>query len=196
MAPPGGEGSVPLGTIVIHFPQKSAPELLLGVNSNCKGVFSWCTIPKAAFPWDLLHPHPVVPTCPCLVVSLPDPFSMPDLSFPTDMKNVPLFPGHAEAARDILGELLLSCLSSAGNSGCEFTRFFFLVLVFMAKMQILSKVLIRISPLGLLYSYWIIKGLPAGIHGSRSRMPKEIICLCLLSYTLSESSVKSRIYVL
>ncbi|KAF4799195.1 hypothetical protein TURU_057156 [Turdus rufiventris] len=41
-------------------------------------------------------------------MDMADPFSMhrgenlPDLSFPTDMKNVPLFPGHAEAARDIL----------------------------------------------------------------------------------------------
>lgn len=46
-------------------------------------------------------------------MSLPDPFSihrgenLPDLSFPADMKNVPLFPGHADASRDILGELLL-----------------------------------------------------------------------------------------
>ncbi|XP_064266649.1 microtubule-associated protein 4 isoform X5 [Passer domesticus] len=37
-----------------------------------------------------------------------DPFSLhrgdnlPELSFPTDMKNAPLFPGHADAARDIL----------------------------------------------------------------------------------------------
>nr|XP_030122741.3 microtubule-associated protein 4 isoform X1 [Taeniopygia guttata]XP_032602997.2 microtubule-associated protein 4 isoform X1 [Taeniopygia guttata] len=41
-------------------------------------------------------------------MDMADPFSMhrgenlPDLSFPTDMKNVPLFPGHADAARDIL----------------------------------------------------------------------------------------------
>ncbi|XP_066058393.1 microtubule-associated protein 4 isoform X3 [Chamaea fasciata] len=41
-------------------------------------------------------------------MDMADPFSihrgdtLPDLSFPTDMRNVPLFPGHADAARDIL----------------------------------------------------------------------------------------------
>ncbi|XP_058277095.1 microtubule-associated protein 4 isoform X2 [Hirundo rustica] len=41
-------------------------------------------------------------------MDMADPFStrrgenLPDLAFPTDMKNVPLFPGHADAARDIL----------------------------------------------------------------------------------------------
>ncbi|KAM4792023.1 microtubule-associated protein 4 isoform 3-T4 [Cyanocitta cristata] len=41
-------------------------------------------------------------------MDMADPFSihrgenLPDLSFPTDMKNVPLFPGHADASRDIL----------------------------------------------------------------------------------------------
>ncbi|XP_030918657.1 uncharacterized protein LOC102040855 isoform X2 [Geospiza fortis] len=41
-------------------------------------------------------------------MDMADPFSMhrgenlPELSFPTDMKSAPLFPGHADAARDIL----------------------------------------------------------------------------------------------
>ncbi|XP_071416418.1 microtubule-associated protein 4 isoform X2 [Pithys albifrons albifrons] len=41
-------------------------------------------------------------------LEMADPFNMhrgddlPDLSFPTDMRNVPLFPGHADASRDIL----------------------------------------------------------------------------------------------
>ncbi|XP_058687452.1 microtubule-associated protein 4 isoform X2 [Poecile atricapillus] len=41
-------------------------------------------------------------------MDMAEPFSLhrgenlPDLSFPTDMRNVPLFPGHADAARDIL----------------------------------------------------------------------------------------------
>lgn len=60
--------------------------------------------------------HHVFPLCgdtgliPCLLL---DPFSMhrgenlPDLSFPTDMQNVPLFTDHADASRDIHGEFLL-----------------------------------------------------------------------------------------
>lgn len=49
---------------------------------------------------------------PALFLSPADPFAMhrgdtlPDLSFPADMKNVPLFTDHVDASRDIYGELL------------------------------------------------------------------------------------------
>lgn len=55
--------------------------------------------------------------------------NLPDLSFPTDMKNVPLFTDHVDASRDIHSEFLLSIRPSRSGLGVFSVEFHVLKII-------------------------------------------------------------------